>query len=273
METVRFVHMTDTHMNAPGREVWSVNMAEKAKRIFQDVHTSGFDPAFVVITGDLAQDGNVTDYAYIRKLADEGSALVNAPVHVVLGNHDDRSAFREGYLGAAPSEQPYYYSTTIGGLRLIGLDSEVQAGKETGFGLIDREQLDWLAEELKTTAPNGTVIAFHHPMLKVNNVASKYNLTNADEVSAVLKTGRDLIGVFAGHVHSHNVGTYDGILQVVGGGSFTIGKRVGDGLVAGYNVCSYNLVTVTYGQASVETINLPTPNEELFRVELSRFAD
>src|SRR5689334_10463921 len=125
METIQFIHMTDTHMNAPGRDLWDISMTEKAKRIFQDVKASGYKPAFVVITGDLAQEGNVEDYAYIRKLVDEGSALVDAPVYVTLGNHDHRSPFREGYLGETPSERPYYYSTTIGGLRLIALTSQV----------------------------------------------------------------------------------------------------------------------------------------------------
>ncbi|RED63289.1 metallophosphoesterase family protein [Cohnella lupini] len=272
MKSVQFVQITDPHMNAPGQNYSSVSMTDKLKLVFQDVKTSGFSPAFVVITGDLAFDGNEADYAYIRKLVDEGSALVDAPVHVILGNHDRRSPFREGYLGETPSERPYYYSTTIGGMRLIGLDSEVP-GETSGFGLIDREQLDWLAEEMKTTAPHGTVIAVHHPMLRVNDIGAKYNLRNAEEVSKVLKTGRDIIGVFAGHVHSNNVGLYDGILNIAASGSAYIGKRIGDGIAAGYNFCSYNLVTVTDLQATVQTIILPTPNEELFRVELSRFAD
>jgi 3',5'-cyclic AMP phosphodiesterase CpdA len=126
---------------------------------------------------------------------------------------------------------------------------------------------------MKTTAPHGTVIAVHHPMLRVNDIGAKYNLRNAEEVSKVLKTGRDIIGVFAGHVHSNNVGLYDGILNIAASGSAYIGKRIGDGIAAGYNFYSYNLVTVTDLQATVQTIILPTPNEELFRVELSRFAD
>ena len=247
-------------------------MSDKVKQIFQDVKASEYKPAFVVITGDLAQEGNVTDYAYIRKLVDEGSTLINTPVYVTLGNHDHRSPFREGYLGETPSEQPYYYSTTIGGLRLIGLTSQVP-GEETGFGLIDQEQLDWLSEELKTTAPQGTVIAFHHPMLKIVDIGAKYNLTNAQEVSRVLQTGQDIVGVFAGHVHSNNVGHYDGILNVAAAGSTYVGKRIGDGMIAGRNFCSYNLVTVTNRQATVQTIIVPTSNEELFRVEMTRFAD
>lgn len=272
MESVRFIHMTDTHMNAPGQESREVSASDKAKRIFQDVKASGYDPAFVVITGDLAQEGNVADYAYIRKLVDEGSALVNAPVYVTLGNHDHRSPFREGYLGEAPSEEPYYYSTTIGGLRLIGLTSQVP-GEAAGFGYIDQEQLDWLAEELTTTAPHGTVIALHHPMLKIVDVGAKYNLTNAEEVSRVLRTGQDLIGVFAGHVHSNNVGLYDGILNVAACGSAYVGKRIGNGLIGGHDFCSYNLVSVTNRQATVQTIILPTSNDEFFRVETTRFAD
>ena len=41
----------------------------------------------------------------------------------------------------------------------------------------------------------------------------------------------------------------------------------------GSHFCSYNLVTVTNRQATVQTIIVPTSNEELFRVEMTRFAD
>ncbi|MFS0724592.1 metallophosphoesterase family protein [Paenibacillus sp. 1P07SE] len=270
METVQFIHLTDTHMNAPGRELFQVGMADKVKRVFQDVRRSGYAPAFAVITGDLTHEGNAEDYAYFRQLVDEGSALIDAPVYVMLGNHDHRSPFREGYLGETPSEQPYYYTATVGGLRLIALNSQVP-GDDTGAGAIDQEQLAWLAEQLQTTAPNGTVIALHHPMLAVNDVAPEYLLTNTEEVAAVIKGGCDIVGVFAGHVHTHNTGFYNGIFSVAATGTTYMGKRMGDGFVAGQNYCSYNIVTVTNRRPSVQTVTLPVPHEELFRLELAQF--
>lgn len=269
MVTVQFIHITDTHMNAPGQEFLKANMADKLKQIFQHVKTSKLAPAFIVITGDLAHEGNTADYAYIRNLVDEGSALVDAPIHVTLGNHDHRSPFREGYLGETPSEQAYYYSATFGGLRLIALNSQTPGNHS---GTIDQEQLDWLAQELKTTAPNGTIVALHHPLLNINGMPSEHILTNTDEIAAVIKGGQDVVGVFAGHVHTNNVGLYDGILSVAACGSAFAGERTEDGLYRMYDFCSYNVVTVTNRNATVQTVVLPTSNTEFARFDMSLLA-
>ena len=55
METIQFIHMTDTHMNAPGQSPWDISMSDKVKQIFQDVKASEYKPAFIVITGDLTK--------------------------------------------------------------------------------------------------------------------------------------------------------------------------------------------------------------------------
>ncbi|WP_246271743.1 hypothetical protein [Amycolatopsis acididurans] len=51
----------------------------------------------------------------------------------------------------------------IGGLRIIALDSSVPGH---GHGELSGGQLDWLARELATPAPDGTILAPHHPPLQ-----------------------------------------------------------------------------------------------------------
>lgn len=270
MANVSFIHITDTHMNAPGQEAafLKVNVADKLKQVFRHVKASQLKPAFILVTGDLSHEGNARDYAYIREVMDEGAEIVGAPVFVTLGNHDHRSAFREGYLGEAPSEQAYYYSETIDGLRLIALNSQTPGQHN---GTIDEEQLAWLAEQLQSPAPNGTIVALHHPLLNINGMPSEMLLTNAKAVGEVIRTG-DVTGIFGGHVHTNNVGLYEGILSVAAAGSAFAGERTEDGLFRMYDFCSYNVVTAGLLNTTVQTVVIPTSNEEFARFDMALLA-
>ncbi|RKN65468.1 metallophosphoesterase family protein [Paenibacillus ginsengarvi] len=263
METVQFIHITDTHLNAPGQEAafLKVNVADKLMQVFRHIKESQLKPAFILVTGDLAHEGNAQDYAYIRTVMDEGADIVGAPVYVTLGNHDHRSAFREGYLGELPTEQAYYYSETINGLRLIALNSQMPGQHH---GTVDDEQLAWLALQLQTPAPNGTIVALHHPLLDINGMSSDHMLSNAKELGDMVRTG-DVTGIFAGHVHSNNVGMYNGILSVAASGTAFAGERLSDGQFRMYDFCSYNVVTSGPLNSSVQTIVIPTSNEEFAR--------
>jgi Icc protein len=263
MKPFQFIHITDTHMNAPGKAptFFTVNMADKLMDVFKHVHKSNIHPDFIVITGDLSHEGDKEDYSYIKTVVDEGSQIVGAPVYVTLGNHDHRAPFYEGYLGEQQSEKPYYYSTMIGGLRLIGLNSQVP-GKHSGA--VDEEQVAWLAQQLQTPAPEGTIVALHHPLLDLNIMPAKYMVENCEEVVEVLKNG-DVIGVFAGHVHSNNVGTYEGLLSVAASGTAFGGERIADDEFRLYDYCSYNVVTIQAKNVTVQTVVLPSTDTEFKR--------
>jgi len=271
MKPIQFVHLTDTHMNAPDTEgpFAKLQLAEKVKHVFGHIQQSGLRPSFLLITGDLSHEGDTADYAYIRKLLDEGSETIGAPVYVVLGNHDHRAPFREGYLGETASEEPYYYTQTIDGLRLIGLNSQVPGAHN---GTIDDRQMAWLAEQLRTTAPRGTIVAIHHPLLTINGMPGDHTLTNRDALMDVL-AGTDVIGMMAGHVHSNNVGTFRGILSVAAAGTAFGGELADAEHFRMFDACSYNVVTVDQDGVAVSTVTLPTSNAEFFRFPLKALAE
>lgn len=268
MENIKFVHLTDTHMNAPDKDgqFAKFRLADKVEQTFRHIRETGVAPAFVLITGDLSHEGDTDDYAFIRKLLDEGAKLIGAPVHVVLGNHDHRSPFREGYLGETPSEAPYYYSHTIQGLRLIGLNSQVPGQHN---GTVDEMQLAWLKQELQTPAPKGTIVALHHPLLNIGGMLGDHLLTNREQIGQALD-GTDVIGVMAGHVHSNNIGSYRSIVNVAASGTAFAGELADSAYFRMTDACSYNIVTVTPGDGiSVQTVALPTSQAEYMRFPIA----
>ena len=77
-----------------------------------------------------------------------------------MGNHDNRAELRRLLLDEAPSMAPLDRVSMIDGLRIITLDTSVPGHH---YGEITAAQLDWLADELATPAPDGTILALHHP--------------------------------------------------------------------------------------------------------------
>ncbi|MBB3113988.1 3',5'-cyclic AMP phosphodiesterase CpdA [Paenibacillus phyllosphaerae] len=270
MEPIKFIHLTDTHMNAPQTEghFAPFKLADKVKQVFRHVQQYRHNPSFVIITGDLSHEGNTEDYEYIRSVVDEGAALLGVPVYVVLGNHDHRAPFREGFLHEEPSEQAYYYSHNIQGLRLIGLNSQV-AGQH--HGMIDEEQLQWLRDELSVPAEKGTIVALHHPLLEINGMPSEHVLSNREALGDVLQ-GTDVVGIVAGHVHMHNVGTYKGICSVAATGTAFGGALADEEHYSMVDVCSYNVVSVLSEGVTVQTVVMPGLQEEYVRFPVALLA-
>ncbi|OPH56970.1 hypothetical protein BC351_26530 [Paenibacillus ferrarius] len=267
---MRFVHLTDTHLNAPGKEGQFPNSKhyEKVRQTIRHIRETKVDPAFVLVTGDLSHGGDEEDYVFIRSLFDEASEQLGVPVYVVLGNHDHLSAFRQGYLGEAPSEDPYYYVQNINGLRLIGLNSQIP--NQPG-GRIDEVQLAWLEQQLLTPAPKGTIVALHHPLFSLGGFTAKGLLVeNRDEVARVV-AGTDVIGMFAGHIHSNLFGTYQGIFHVAAAGTaFTAELGEGKEHFQFIDICGYNIVTVSEEGIVVQSIDLPRSRAEYMRIPSTR---
>jgi Icc protein len=125
-----------------------------------------------------------------------------------MGNHDNRASFRAGLLGQLPSMKPIDRVHDVNGLRIIALDSSVPGSHH---GEIAPEQLDWLAEELSSPAPHGTILALHHPPVpSVLDLAVLVELRDQSSLAEVLE-GTDVRSILAGHLHYSSTATFAGI--------------------------------------------------------------
>jgi 3',5'-cyclic AMP phosphodiesterase CpdA len=125
-----------------------------------------------------------------------------------MGNHDDRGALREHLLGQRPSTEPLDRAYWLNGLRVITLDTTVP-GKH--HGELAPEQLEWLAAELEFPAPDGTILAMHHPPVPcIQELAVLVELRGQAAIADVLR-GSDVRAILAGHLHYSTSGTFAGI--------------------------------------------------------------
>jgi len=203
------LHLSDTHLLAGPADLYgSVDSEARLREVFAGLEASGARPEAIVFTGDLADRGEPGAYAKLRAIVDPAAERLGAEVIWVMGNHDDRPAFRRELLGQLPTGNPVDRVHDVGGLRVISLDSSVPGHHH---GEVTGAQLDWLAEELATPAPHGTVLAMHHPPVPcVLDLAVLVELRDQDGLAEVLR-GSDVRSILAGHLHYSTTATFAGI--------------------------------------------------------------
>ena len=204
------VHLSDTHFVAGGAGLYggSVDSETHLRQLFCELDGSGARPEAIIITGDLADVGDPIAYEELKAIVEPAALRYGAQVIWVMGNHDDRGAFRTTLLGQQPSAAPVDRVHWVGGLRIISLDSTVPGHHH---GEVTGAQLDWLAEELASPAPHGTILAMHHPPIpSVLDLAVLVELRDQGGLAEVLQ-GSDVRSIIAGHLHYSTNSTFAGI--------------------------------------------------------------
>lgn len=244
------VHLSDTHLRARGG-VFDIDAAEHLRRILDQIERSGARPDAIVFTGDLVDLGERAAYAELRSIVEPAAARLGARVVWVMGNHDDRDGFRRELLGESGT-QPVDAVYDIDGLRLIVLDTSVPGAHH---GEVSDEQLEWLSLELAIPAPQGTILAMHHPPVPcVLDLATLVELRDQPRLAQVLR-GTDVRSILAGHVHFSTTATFAGIpVSVASSSCYTQDLGVADGGMAPRDAAqTYNLVHV-YDETVVHSV-------------------
>lgn len=150
-------------------------------------------PDCIVVTGDLANDGEAEAYALFR---DRMNAL-QIPWYAIPGNHDVRAGFPQS-SGPLPQVGPgLAFSEDLGPVRLILLDTLIEG--QSG-GQVGPEQLAWLETVLDGAGPR--LIAMHHPPVRTRiGGMDLIGLADADAFWACLKSRDRPRAILCGHVH------------------------------------------------------------------------
>jgi len=195
-------------MGGPDPLYGAVDSEAKLIQLFDEVRASGARPEAVIFTGDLADKGDPEAYAKLRAIVDPACESMGAKVIWAMGNHDNRANFRSGLLDEPASDAPVDRSYFINGLRVITLDTSVP-----GFhhGELSAAQLKWLARELDTPAPDGTILALHHPPIpSVLDLSVLVELRDQASLEAVVRNS-DVRTILAGHLHYSTTASFGGI--------------------------------------------------------------
>ena len=155
---MRILHLTDTHLygDRDARHYDRIDTTAALRGILSRLEGLA-DIDAVVHTGDASEDGTAESYRLLHEILDPFAAALDAPLAIVMGNHDVSAVYGEAVAPGeriAPSQDRVV--PLAGGARAVVLDSSVPGA---GYGHLDPEQLDWLrgvlAERGESLIPRG----------------------------------------------------------------------------------------------------------------------
>lgn len=203
---------SDTHITTEGRMLHGrFDSAATLKRCFDHAAALPRRPDVILMTGDLADRGEVAEYQRLRHIVDEsGFAVMMIP-----GNHDRRGgmvhAFPDSALAGA-SRMDFVRADLP--LALIGLDT-VREGADEGY--FDADQAVWLDRELARSGKPVLIFMHHPPMATGFRLMDTIRLEPASAVrlAAVVARHGNIRRIACGHVHRSLQVMWQGVMVSV----------------------------------------------------------
>lgn len=218
--SVRFGVLADAHVDIHGINGW--RMGEISVIALQNtvISLNSLELDFVLVPGDLLFDGEWENLQVAKSLLDS----LTVPYFIISGNHDyipaDTSRLRKNFSYLSTSEftnafrdngydssgSCYWSRLVVPGLRVIGLDGCLRKAKESWGGILPKEQLLWLDEELSRSS-EPAIIMVHHCLLywgdDEKSVRGRWHsLENSFDVRQVLEKHQEKVAmVISGHRH------------------------------------------------------------------------
>jgi 3',5'-cyclic-AMP phosphodiesterase len=197
------VQISDVHLTASGPLLPGINPRDNLVKALRLLDATGIRPDVFLLTGDLANDGEGACYDDLAGLLAQAASRSGASVIYVPGNHDERGTFHRHLLGGS-GDGPVNQTHWRDGLRIIALDSTIPG---EGYGALDDQTLGYLRAELATAAPDGTVLALHHPPIPSPiQPMAEIALRNPGRLRDAI-AGSDVRIVLCGHNHHEALGT------------------------------------------------------------------
>jgi 3',5'-cyclic-AMP phosphodiesterase len=201
---MKFIHITDLHLVAPGASLWGIDPLARLDACLADIARHHADARFCVVTGDLAERGEPEAYGALK------ARLENFPLetHLLLGNHDHRGNFFAAFGGADASGHAQHRFVR-NGAHFLCLDT--LKGPPSSAGLYDGPRRAWLARELAAAGGAPAYLFMHHPPFDIGHPLMDRIKLDEPEAFAALIEGHNIRHIFFGHAHRPLSGQWRGI--------------------------------------------------------------
>ncbi len=204
--------ITDLHVVDRGQKLAGVlDTNAMARAALAHLNTLVPRPDVVLVTGDLAEHGQASEYAVLRELLD---GLV-MPYYVIPGNHDRRTPLLAAFAAHAESSSSGFvqYALDRYPVRLVALDT-LSEGRQDG--LLCSARLTWLAETLAGAPDRPTLLFMHHPPFATGIWwLDTAGLVGAAALRQVVARHPQVGRIICGHIHRSIQTTWGGTLVTV----------------------------------------------------------
>lgn len=212
--------LADTHIAGdPTTVVRGTNMFENLNRIIDEVIREDPLPRGAIINGDCAYlKGLPADYTALRRCVDR---LLDAdiPVHMTMGNHDDRApfytTFSDNESGESPVEGKHVAVLETDTANLFLVDSLKEVNVVTGQ--LGQSQLLWLHGALKQRSDKPAIVVGHHnpQYLPKGSEAKISGLADTEALIETLHGQPQVQAYMFGHSHNWKLDKTPGGLHLI----------------------------------------------------------
>jgi 3',5'-cyclic-AMP phosphodiesterase len=192
----RFAQISDSHLgfkHEPNTDV-TATLREAVGRI----NALPAPPDFIIHTGDLTHLSKPSEFDTLDQVL---KSARTSQVFYVPGEHDvltdDGQSYRERYGKGAKGDG--WYSFEHKGVHFIGLVN-VQNLKAGGLGLLGREQLEWLEDDLRSLSTSTPIVVFAHIPLWTIYPDWGWGTDDSEQALGYLKRFGS-VTVLNGHIH------------------------------------------------------------------------
>ena len=196
--------LSDIHL-AGDRNLMSsgINMTDHFTSVSRELLDLPKCPAGVFITGDCAHNsGQPKDYALVAELL-EPIRAGQMPVHLALGNHDNRERFWDAFPKEKAAQRPLA-DRQVALLRTARANWFILDSLEKTLatpGLLGQEQLDWLAGALDANPDKPALVLVHHNP----GINGNIGLKDSAALLEIMRPRKQVKAYIFGHTHDWDV--------------------------------------------------------------------
>jgi len=192
-DTLKFIHITDTHLlNRPDETFYNLNTQKNLESVLSLSKARYPDIDFFIFTGDISQTGTKESYTLFKSLTQQ----YELPIYCVPGNHDTPYLL-QSIIPSCPNSSINIIQ--LGSFSLILLNSCVE---DKHHGLINDLCLRQLEDYLKNNENQFNIIAIHHPPVLINSKwLDDLGLQNQTEFLHIINKFPHNTLLICGHVH------------------------------------------------------------------------
>ncbi len=202
---MKLIQMTDIHLTTPGETIAGRDPITNFDRALTHAVENHPDAEAIIITGDLSDLGQTRDYEYLK----ERLAKIPIPVHLCIGNHDNRDVFLATYPELADENGFVQKTVSLSGGTAVLLDTW---GPESHAGHFCETRADWLDAQLAGIEGPLWMFLHHHPVPTHFEPMDTIMLLDADRLGEVVaRHAAKIRHMFFGHCHVPISGSFHGV--------------------------------------------------------------
>ena len=189
---MKIIQISDLHIcRDKNQHFFSQNSMNSLNKIVNEIKKYQ-DISFVIITGDISQDGSLESY----KNALEILNTISLPIYYIPGNHDDQKIMHELFNKSGISL--ISESIKLDGWEFHHINTSIPG---TDCGFIDANTLTSFKDKLSITNNNIVIVSHHHLLPVGTPLVDECMVVNPDDLLKILDENRKIKLVICGHVH------------------------------------------------------------------------